>query len=116
MAWKQPEGDPRLNDDALPEGRAERAAVVAARRERDRLQVAQWQHAVAYQVREGAPYRRLTTEDLAEQMRVGVDSLRRLLRGDGPMEVEDFAAFHRMLGAHPFEKAPQRRAGTQSEP
>lgn len=115
VAWKTPEGDPRLNQ-ALPSERGERAAVVAARRDRDRLRVAQWQHSVAYQVREGAHYRDLSTEDLAAQMRVGVDSLRRLLRGDGPMEVEDFAALLRLVGAHPFQDLPQGRADTQSEP
>ena len=50
--------------------------------------------------------------------RVGLDSLRRLLRGDGPMEVEDFATMQRLLGVRPFGVPSDvpRLAGTETEP
>ncbi|MPM46625.1 hypothetical protein SDC9_93330 [bioreactor metagenome] len=84
----------------------------------DRQRAARWQHSVAFQVRSGAPYRGLTLEDIAVDSRVGLDSLRRLLRGDGPMEVEDFATMQRLLGVRPFGVPSDvpRLAGTETEP
>ena len=42
----------------------------------------------------------------------------RLLRGDGPMEVEDFATMQRLLGVRPFGVPSDvpRLAGTETEP
>lgn len=117
VQWRPLSGNPRLNE-ALPTEREEREAVLAARREVDRQRAARWQHSVAFQVRSGAPYRGLTLEDIAVDSRIGLDSLRRLLRGDGPMEVEDFATMQRLLGVRPFGVPSDvpRLAGTETEP
>ena len=86
-------------------------------RQRDQLQAAQWQHLVCYFVRDAAQWRGVTIDQLAQETRMGRDQFWRLMRGDGPMRLEDFAAMKRALGIK-FDVVSdeQSRGGTDSEP
>lgn len=86
-------------------------------REQDQLQAAQWQHLVCYYVRDAAQWRGVTIDQVAEETRMGRDQFWRLMRGDGPMRLEDFAAMKRALGIkfNVLSDEPSR-AGADSEP
>ncbi|MFQ6484990.1 hypothetical protein [Brachybacterium epidermidis] len=66
-------------------------------REQDRLLAAQWQHEMVLLVHDVLAYEGKPVTWLAAQTRMGPDNLWRLMRGVGPMKVEDFAALSRVL-------------------
>lgn len=68
--------------------------------ESDRLLASQWQHLVCFLAREAAADARLTLDQVAEQTRMGRENFWRLIRGVGPMKLEDFAALHRILNIY----------------
>lgn len=88
-------------------------------RDRDRLLAAQWQHEMVLLVHDALTYHGQPMTWLAAQTRMGPDNLWRLMRGVGPMKVEDFAALSRVLDVHfvrptgsaptPATRRPSRR-------
>lgn len=78
--------------------------------EQDRLLAAQWQHEIVLLVHDALAYKGKTATWLAAQTRMGADNLWRLMRGVGPMKVEDFAALSRVLNVyfvHPTGSTPR---------
>lgn len=69
-------------------------------RQRDRLLAAQWQHEMVILVRDALSYWGEPMTWLAAQTRMGPDNLWRLMRGVGPMKLEDFATLSRVLKVH----------------
>lgn len=85
VQWKDPLTVTRTDD-------------VTDEQQQARALAARWQHEVAAAVHDGRALQGMTIEEVAEHTRMGVDNLSRLLRGDGPMQVEDFAALSRLFG------------------
>ncbi|WIK82903.1 hypothetical protein [Micrococcus lylae] len=65
-------------------------------RHADRQIAAKMQHLVAVEVTRAARLRDETLADVATHTRMGADQFRRLMRGEGPMQVVDFATFRRV--------------------
>lgn len=65
-------------------------------RHHDRLIAAKMQHRVAVEVTRIARLRGHTLARVSEHTRMGADQFRRLMRGEGPMQVVDFATFNRV--------------------
>lgn len=68
--------------------------------EHDRLLAAHWQHEIVLLVHDALAYKGKTVTWLAAQTRMGADNLWRLMRGVGPMKVEDFAALSCVLNVY----------------
>lgn len=64
----------------------------------DRLEAAKTQHLVALEVFRATRFRGETLAQASKHTRMGVDQFRRLMRGDGPMRLVDFATFARVYG------------------
>ncbi|MCD0174026.1 hypothetical protein [Micrococcus luteus] len=65
-------------------------------RHHDRLIAAKMQHRVAVEVTRIARLRGHTLGEVSAHTRMGADQFRRLMRGEGPMQVVDFATFNRV--------------------
>ena len=65
-------------------------------RHHDRQIAAKIQHLVAIEVTRAARLRDETLADVSKHTRMGADQFRRLMRGEGPMQVVDFATFRRV--------------------
>lgn len=64
----------------------------------DRLRAAKMQHLVAVEVTRAARLQEETLADVAKHTRMGADQFRRLMRGEGPMQIVDYATFQRVYG------------------